>query len=196
VTSAVECCFVIAGVCSQNPAEKPDAMTIDTKNILQRTKHGTIRFGIMFLYLLSVFALFQLHEYIVLSQHNIEYTRYGFAIINALLLAKVMLVADEMKLGKSFSDRPLIYAVLLRSVLFALVFIAFDFIEKTIEGLIKGHSLLDSIPTLAGGFLGSVMFVCIMAVMLIPFFAFVEVNKLLGPGGLQRLLLKGERPSP
>jgi hypothetical protein len=33
---------------------------------------------------------------------------------------------------KSFSDRPLIYAVLVRSVLFALVFIAFAFIEKTI----------------------------------------------------------------
>jgi hypothetical protein len=39
------------------------------------------------------------------------------------------------------------------------------------------------------------MFVCIMTVMLIPFFAFVEVDKLLGPGVLQRLLLKGERPS-
>jgi len=33
-------------------------------------------------------------------------------------------------------------------------------------------------------------------VMMIPFFAFVEVNKLLGPGALQRLLLKRERPSP
>jgi hypothetical protein len=32
--------------------------------------------------------------------------------------------------------------------------------------------------------------------MMIPFFAFVEVNKLLGPGALQRLLLKRERPSP
>jgi hypothetical protein len=171
-------------------------MTIDTKNVLRRAKHGTVRFGIMFLYLLVVFTLFQLHEYIVLSQHSIEYTRYGFAIINAFVLAKVMLVADEMKLGESSSDRPLIYPIMVRSVLFALVFIAFDFIEKTIEGLIKGRALLDSIPTLAGGFVGSVMFVGIMTVMMIPFFAFVEVSKLLGPGALQRLLLKGERPSP
>jgi len=114
-------------------------MSPSKATVIARAKHGLSRFLIMFLYLLVGFTLFQLHEYVVLTQHHLPYARYGFAIINALVLAKVMLVADEFRLGDWFPTQPLLYPILVRSVLFAAVFIVFDIAEKVITGLFQGH---------------------------------------------------------
>jgi len=40
----------------------------------------------IFLYLYVVFALFNMHEYIVLAQHGIDFTHYGFAAVNAFVM--------------------------------------------------------------------------------------------------------------
>lgn len=158
--------------------------------VIARAKHGLSRFVIMFLYLLVAFTLFQVHEYVVLAEHQIPYTRYGFAIVNALVLAKVMLVADELRLGDWFPRHPLLYPIFIRSALFAAVFIVFDIAEKVVIGLFNGQSLATSIPTIGGGgVLGSVLIGAILAVALMPFFAFTELSKILGPGVLKRVLL-------
>jgi hypothetical protein len=66
--------------------------------------------------LLAMFALFQLHEYVVLAKQHISYSRWGFASINALVLAKVMLVADDVGLGTGSSFRAPIYGILMEVV--------------------------------------------------------------------------------
>lgn len=47
-----------------------------------------------------MFALFQAHQYVVLAQHQIPFTQFGVGLVNALVLAKVMLVADDLRLGE------------------------------------------------------------------------------------------------
>jgi hypothetical protein len=53
-------------------------------------------------YLFVVFAVLALHEEVVAAKNGIEYHFYGFAVINAIILGKVMLVADELNLGNRF----------------------------------------------------------------------------------------------
>ena len=53
----------------------------------------------MFLYLWVLFGLFVLNGTIILHQHGISFSSQGFAVISALVLAKVMLVAEDLKLG-------------------------------------------------------------------------------------------------
>ena len=48
----------------------------------------------MFLYLWVLFGLFVLNERIILGQRGISLPLQGFAVLNALILAKVMLIAD------------------------------------------------------------------------------------------------------
>jgi hypothetical protein len=43
--------------------------------------------------------------------------------------------------------RPLIYPVLLRSALFAVVFIVFDIVEKMLIGVFHGKAVAESIET-------------------------------------------------
>jgi len=51
-------------------------------------------FVAIFIYLFIVFGLLSLHAWVVLSTQNISYRFYGLALINALVLSKVILVAE------------------------------------------------------------------------------------------------------
>ena len=70
------------------------------------------RFLIMFLYLWVILALFALHERIVLRELSTSLPSQGFAFVNALVLAKVMLIGEDLDLGGWLRDRPLIYPIL------------------------------------------------------------------------------------
>ena len=150
----------------------------------------------MFLYLWVLFALFTYHKAIVLAQHNIEFKPYGVALFNAFVLAKVMLVVEKMNLAAKLRGRPLVYPILHKSFVLAVVFLLFNMAETVIGGLWKGKTFADSFPKFGGGSLGELIVVAIiMAVALIPFFAFRELSRALGKGVLGTLLMKNPRPS-
>ncbi len=84
--------------------------------------------------------------------------------------------------------RPLIYPVLLRSILFAVVFIVFDIIEKMVIGVFRGKAVAQGIETFGGGgILGAILVATIIAIALIPFFGFVELSRLMDRGELARI---------
>ena len=157
----------------------------------EKAVHEGSRFLIMFLYLFVMFGLFTIHEFIILAQHNISFTHYGFALVNALVLAKVMLVAEDLRLGRRFEDGPLIYPVLFKSLLFAILFIGFHVVEHVIIALWHGEGILQGVPEFGGGGIKGVFSVgVIMSVVLIPFFAFVEMRRVFGPRALNTLIFK------
>jgi len=55
------------------------------------------RFLIIFIYLWVVFGLFSLNQAIILR--NLSYLTHGFALLNAAVFAKIMLIAEDLKLG-------------------------------------------------------------------------------------------------
>src|SRR4051812_33292215 len=65
----------------------------------QRILHNFREVAAMFLYLWLLFALFTYHKALVLAQHNIDFRPFGIAFINAFVLAKVMLAAEEFQIG-------------------------------------------------------------------------------------------------
>jgi hypothetical protein len=149
------------------------------------------QFLAIFFYLWLLFALFAYHDAIVLAQHNIDYKPYGFAFINAFVLAKVMLLAEKLNLGRKLVHRPLVFPILYKSIIFAAILISFQFIEKTIVGLVKGKGFSGSVPHIGGGtFFGVVTVAVIISVSLIPFFAYREVGRIMGRDELRAILLK------
>ncbi len=142
----------------------------------------------IFLYLYVVFALFNMHEYVVLAKHGIDFTHYGFAAVNAFVMAKVLMIGEELHLGEYFEDRPLIYPILLSSLLFGIVLIAFHIIEHVIVGLWHGQTIVESIPSVGGGLTGMIIVGTIISVTLIPFFALRSVRRLIGGPELYALL--------
>ncbi len=166
-------------------------------HLKEKAVDETRQFVTMFLYLFVMLGLLRVHEAIILREHNIEFTGYGFALVNALVLAKVMLVAQDLHVGRKFEVRPLIYPVLLKSLMFAILFIGFHIIEEVIVGLWHGKSFLESIPKFGGGGLtGALLTAVIAAVALIPYFAYTEMSRVLGSATLHTLLWRrGPQPS-
>jgi hypothetical protein len=158
----------------------------------ERIFHNFREFVAMFLYLWILFALFTYHEAIVLAKHQIDYKPFGLALVNAFVLAKVMLVAEELRVGTRFRKRAPVFPILHKSLLFAIIFICFNMAEEIVFGLWKGKTLAESIPKIGGGSpIGIVIASLIITVALIPFFAFRELSRVMGKGVLGALLLRG-----
>ena len=128
----------------QESSTSPDAVagahpsagaTEPKRSVKDRLVHEALRFGPMFVYLWVVFALFVLHERIIRGQMGLGYQVQGFALINAAVLAKVMLVAEDSNLDRGLRGQPLAYAAAGELALFAVVFIAFHILEKLAVGL-------------------------------------------------------------
>jgi len=151
--------------------------------------HEVTRFGLMFFYLWLVFGLFVLFERIIRGQMGLGYQPQGFALINALVLAKVMLVAEDLRLDRTLRGQPPACAAVGEALLFAVVFIVFHLLERLAVGLLRGSTVERSVPAFGqGGFAGLVTVAAIMFVMLVPYFAFRDIGRALGPGELRRLL--------
>ncbi|HEY5305595.1 MAG TPA: hypothetical protein VIJ52_02855 [Pseudolabrys sp.] len=155
----------------------------------ERAAHEIRIFVAIFAYTYVVLALFNLHEYIVLREHHIEFTRYGFALFNAFVLAKIVLIAENRRLGAGLERHPLVYHVLGKSVLFAAVLIGFHVVERVIGGMIHGHSVADSVPSIGGGGVAGIVAAgIIVSVTMIPFFAARAIMEMLGSPSLYSLL--------
>jgi hypothetical protein len=149
------------------------------------------RFAVMFFYLWILFGLFVLNERVIRGQQGPGFFSQGFAVIHALVLAKVMLIAEDLNLGHRLNERPLIYPILYQSFAFTALFIVFHVVEKEVIGLFKGGTLASSVPAIGGGgFAGLLCVSMILFIALIPFFASKNISRVLGADRMYALLFR------
>jgi len=155
------------------------------------------RFFVIFLYLWVVFGLLSIHKSIVLSQHHLDTEEHAFAIINALVFAKVLLIGEDLKLGTRFGHRPLIYPILYKSFVFSVVLIVFHIVESMAVGLWHGHTIAESLPPFLGWNPRGLLAVGVMCfVLLLPFFGFREIARVVGRRQLRALIFEPRDHDP
>lgn len=143
----------------------------------------------IFIYLAIVFGLFVLHEWVVLSSNHLTYRFYGFALINALILAKIMLVAEGLHFAEKFEAKPLVVPIVYKALAFTVLLMGAYVVEETAVAMFHGDSAAQAIPKIGGGTIGGIAAVAtIMCVALIPFFAFRELSRVFGEAELRALL--------
>jgi hypothetical protein len=160
----------------------------------QRITREFVKYWINVLYLSLVLGLFAWYRRLILAHYEIEYLKYGVAIIEALILAKVILIAEVMGLGRGrFKDTPLIYPVLYKSVVFTLFLGLFSVLEDTIGGWFRGEGFRGWLIELKNEGKYEFLARClIIFVVFIPYFAFKELGNLLGEGKLGRLFFRNK----
>jgi hypothetical protein len=137
----------------------------------------------IFAYLWLVFFLFLVHEWVVLESHDIDFRFFGLAAVNALVLSKIMLIAEELKFADRFKDKPLIYPIAFKAIAFSMLLVgAYIYF--------RGRSVAESFPQIGGGgLIGPVTIGAILCVALVPFFAFREIARALGEAEFRTLML-------
>jgi len=154
------------------------------QRVFRELKEGLI----ITLYLWAVFGLLVLHKSIVLAEHHIDFAYHGLALINALALAKVMLLARKLDFSAKMKNRPLIYPTLLKSAFFTIVLACFKILEDAVIGFYRHQSFQQSNSDLGGGtWQGIVTLALLVFVMLIPFVGFGELRTVMGEGKLEKL---------
>ena len=167
-------------------------MDTSHRTFKQKAYHELKEFFWIALYLWVILALFQLYRSMLLAEEHVSVVAHqGFAIINALALAKVLLIAKALHLGEWIEDWPLIYPTLLKSALFTIVLACFKILEDAGLGMYRGKSFQQSIADLGGGSLNGILCVSlILFVTLIPFFVLTELQGVLGEGKLMQLFFR------
>lgn len=149
------------------------------------------RFIVIFFYLWIVFGLLSIHKSIVLSQRHLDVQEHTFAVINAFVFAKVLLVGEGMRLGERFSDKPLIYPILYKCFVFTLVLLCFHFVESIAVGLLRGNTIANSLPPVLGWSPKGLLAVSVVCfVLLLPFFGFREITRVIGRREMHALLFE------
>jgi hypothetical protein len=152
------------------------------------------RFVILFFYLWILFGVFVLNQGIVLREHGFDFVLQGFAFINALVFAKVMMLFEIFDPGRWLRRRPLIYPILYETLLLTILFLVAHVLEKTIDGLVRGKTIADSLPTIGGGGLtGLLSITVILFIALIPFFGLRNLSLAMGEGRLWSVIF--DQPS-
>jgi hypothetical protein len=150
--------------------------------------HEMVEYWINFFYLALMFAAFTQYRRFVLAAYDISYENYWVAVIQALILAKVIMIGAVVRLGRALEDKPLIYPTLHKTVVFTLLVIAFTVVEHTVKGLWNGKGLTGGVVEMYGErfhelLAGSL----VILVAFIPFFAVRELSRVLGGEKLRAL---------
>jgi hypothetical protein len=144
------------------------------------------KYAVISAYLWVLFALFGLHRELV-QGHGVSVWQQGFALINALVFGKVILIGEAFELGKAKSGDALAWVVARKSLIFAILLIAFHILEEMIRAWFKGLPVSDAVASLGGTLGGVAAYGAIFFVVLIPFYALQEAGRVLGSDALWRL---------
>jgi len=160
-------------------------------NLKHRLFHEMVEYWINVGFLTLVFAAFTQYRRFVLAAHDITYTNYGVAVIEALILAKVISIGGVLRIGRGLGQKPLIYPTLYKTVVFTLFVAAFTLIEHTVIGLWKGKGLMWGIEEyFAKGPYEFLAGCLIFLVVLIPFFGVKELGRVIGQDKIQALFFR------
>jgi len=165
-----------------------------SKSLTAKAADEFRRFLVLFFYLWILFGVFVLNQGVVLREHGFDFTLQGFAFINALVFAKVMMLFEIFDPGRWLRKRPLIYPILYETLLLTVLFLVAHVLEKTLEGVLRGKTMAESMPLIGGGgLLGLLSAAAILFVALIPFFGLRNLSMAMGDGRLWAVIF--EQPS-
>jgi len=156
----------------------------------QKAVHEFREILIIFLYLAFFFSALATYSMLLLDRFHISYFAYGAALINALVITKVILIGEAVHMGDKFETKPLFYSAVYKAFMYSLLVLAFHFLEEIIKGLIHGRDIAGTFREIRVDDLlaRSVIVFCTF----IPLFGFREMRRALGEDRFRSLLFHGE----
>ncbi|HAM52472.1 MAG TPA: hypothetical protein DCP92_17900 [Nitrospiraceae bacterium] len=116
---------------------------------------------------------------------------YGISLIEALILAKVIMVGDLLHLGRGLQSKPLIFPTVYKTVVFTLWVALFSLLESAIRGFLQGKGLAGALDHLLSEGTHVVFAKCLVVFFaFIPFFALKELGRVLGEGKMGELFFR------
>jgi hypothetical protein len=167
--------------------------SLDKKQVHLKARifHEVSEYWMNVCYLALVFASFVQYRRLVLAAHGIAYENYWFALIEALILAKVIMIGSVFRLGRGLERKPLIYPTLYKTVVFTLFCGLLALGEHAVKGLWQGERFMGGLAELFGkGAHELLANSLVVLVAFIPYFGVKELGRVLGEDKIRALFFQ------
>jgi hypothetical protein len=135
------------------------------------------------------FQLLALTERMILRQYGISTTVFVGATLTALVVAKVVVITDHFPLVNRFPEKPLIYNVVWKTLIYLAASIAAHYLEHFIRFFRKTHDVAEANRQLFGHIIWP-HFWCVQIwcfILLLIYCAFRELVRVLGRERIVRM---------
>jgi len=158
-------------------------------SLKEKAAHEFEELLIIFVYLAFFFSALATYSMLLLERFEISYFTYGAALINALVIAKVILIGEAAHLGKKVEAKPLLYSTVYKAFMFGVLVFAFHILEEMIKRLVHGKDIVGAFHEIRLDDLlaRSVIIFCTF----IPLFGYRELRRVIGQDKFRDLVLHG-----
>ncbi len=140
----------------------------------------------LFLYLAFFFSALVTYDTLLLRQYDVQYWSFGFALLNAAVITKVIMIGEYAKLGTRHEGRALLISAVWKAFVFGLLVIAFHIVEEIVKRLIHGSNVESASRHLRlDQFAGHAL---VVFCTFIPLFAFRELRRVMGEEEFRNLV--------
>lgn len=153
--------------------------------------HEMTEYWINFVYLAVVFFAFTSYRRLILAEYQVSYLHYGIAVIEAAVLAKIILIGEAAGAGRKYENKPLIIPALHKTSVFAIWVVGFKVLEHMIGGLLRGKGLAGGFDELIRQGVYELLANGLVVISaFVPFFAIKELGRVLGREQLGALFFR------
>lgn len=156
----------------------------------ERAREEFRKYAMVSLYLWICFAVITLYKASILEEEGISWAPLGFAVVQALIIGKFILIGDALKAGRRSTGHPLLHRVVWRTLAMLLVLVVLKVLEEVIVALIHGVPLASLFGEIAARPLWVTLApVLLMLLILVPMITAAEVYRTVGAERFRKLLL-------
>ena len=161
--------------------------TVPKKTMKQKAAHEGKELLILTVYLGFFFCALVTYKTLLLKGYEKVSLDYGFALINALVIAKVILLGDFVKAVHKYESRPLILSIFYKAFLYGLLVFAFHIIEEIVKELIHHGDIAKAFQEVK---LDQTAIRCLIIFgTFLPLFAFRELRRVIGEEEFHHMVL-------
>jgi hypothetical protein len=154
----------------------------------QKVVHELEELAGIFLYLAFFFCAVTTYTMLLLNESHVSYFNYGAALVNALVIAKVILIGEYANLGKKYEAKPLLFSSIYKAFLFGLLVFGFHVVEEAIKRLLHGERLAGALHDVRVDDLLARS--VIVFGTFIPLFGFLELRRAMGEDKFHDLIFR------
>lgn len=162
-------------------------------SLKQKAVHEAKEITYVFLYLAAFFCALATYSMLLLEKFEISYFTYGAALLNALIITKIILIGEAVHFGKKHEAKPLFYSCAYKAFVYGVLVFAFHIVEEVIKRLIHGKAIVGAFREVRIDDLLARSVIIFLT--FIPFFAFRELERVMGPDKLRDMFFRNRAPS-
>jgi hypothetical protein len=156
----------------------------------QRAAREMEEYLVVALFLFALLGALTAYRRILMSEVGLSYLHYGYAAVQALVLAKIILIGEVLHLGERFQGKPLIVSALYKSIFFGVLALLAHALEHVIRALVEGGSPVAALGRLAAQRAEIGAYALVLFVAFVPFFSLQEAGRSLGEERFLSVLMR------